>query len=150
MDETPLHVRRLLTYWRSIGVPFLPGVSEREIELFESRHRVQLPSDFRAFFLATNGTFVEGTTGADLRDFDFWRLEDLKPVEGEPTVLYFADCMQGSWQYAIAVEDGPLRAGSVAYVSPTFVVLAKSYREFIDLYLRDDPLLYSREADSGL
>lgn len=150
MDEIPLHIRRLLNYWQSIGIPFLPGISEDDIRLFESRHAVKLPLDFRAFFLSTNGTAVEGSASTDLRHFDFWRLQDLKPVEGNSTMLYFADCMQRTWQYAIAVADGPLVTGSVAYVSERFVVLARSYEEFVNLYIRNDPLLYSTEADPGI
>src|SRR5437870_4362726 len=70
-------VKRLYGYLSSRLGNLPPGVSETDLLAFESRHRVQLPTDLRSCFLLFNGTDDQW---ADDWMIAFRPLERVKPV----------------------------------------------------------------------
>jgi|ERR1700733_555347 len=117
VDAFPF-LARLLRYWKSRGVPHLPGVTDSEIRAFEERNEINLSAEVRAFYSNTNGTEVPGTEGTDDKQFDFWPLEDVHFVEGETSTMYFADVLQYLFQFAFEVTgNNDAGNGSVFAVS---------------------------------
>lgn len=140
----------LLRYWRNNAVPYLPGVRESEIALFEQRYSVRTADDFRQFYLRTDGTFVPGATGCDAQGFAFWRLRDVRR-DSESGVFIFADFMDESWWYAVDLSPAEHeQPGAVSlFGGPPFrpVTIASSVSDFVSLYLSNDKRLYfSREV----
>lgn len=146
VDGLPFLVR-LLRYWQSRGVPHLPGVTDSDILAFEERNEINLPAEVRAFYSKTNGTEVPGTEGTDDKQFDFWPLEDVHFVEGETSMMYFADVLQYSVQFAFEViGNNDAGNGSVFAVSGGLIKVASSFAQFIDMYITDHETLYPRDS----
>ena len=93
----------------------------------------------------------------DKNGFRFWRLADVKPAtvvceaygvplpDGQQLNKHFVivDYMQWSWAYAIDLSgpaEGEHSIIHVGTVQPKTV--ARSFTEFLNLYLRDDAQLY--------
>jgi SMI1 / KNR4 family (SUKH-1) len=136
-------IARVLQYWRSRGVPYLPGVSEAEIVTFEQQKKLRLPEELRAFYRATNGLRVPGSPEVDDMQYDFWPLYELHGIPEGSSMLYFADVLQSSYQFAIECRgDNDFQKGSVFVVPGEPIKLASTFGEFIELYMRDDLSLY--------
>jgi hypothetical protein len=90
----------------------------------------------------------------DPNGFSFWPLADLKSLEQEyrkqasltpfPGIeqyYVFADYLQWSWAYAIALAGPELGRIKIAgFESP--VDVADKFEDFVQLYLADSPRLY--------
>ncbi len=139
MDHVPPFVQRVLDHWDRQDVPYLPGVTAEEMHRVERELGVELPNEFRAFYLATNGTGVPGTEGTD-RDFvKFWRLQDCDRTGWR---LTFIDYMYYMAYYAVDLGGGDgYGRGSVYLLHGDIHLVAKSFDEFTELYVRDDTRL---------
>jgi hypothetical protein len=136
-------IERLLKYWDERGVPYLKGNSPRAIRAVERRTGIVLPEQLRAFYSATNGLRVPGSSGADDRLFDFWPLKEVCRVAHDPTLVFFVDVSQAAWEFAIEAEGSDKRSkGAVCVVTESPVEIAPSFAEFIDRYIANDPSLY--------
>jgi len=149
-------VARLLEYWRSRGVPILPGSHEHEIAEFERRHRVVLPPDLREFVRQCGG--IGGDTGeADARDFrgliEFWPLHSyeslatryrheeqlsLGPWDSRQFFI-FADFSLHSHHYAIRLSpDSGAPTPVLLYAGPRYAhIVGNSFSDFVWTYLTD-------------
>jgi hypothetical protein len=147
--------RRLVARWNDLGLTVRRGCGPHEIDAFEARVGLRLPTDLREFLAVANG--VE----RDSDGFSFWPLEMYEtfeaqlmrhspgsPFVAEPHEYYvFCDYLDWSWAYAIRL-NGPHVLGAINEVVPVGMmrmhVVASSFSQFVDLYLEDSPLLYPR------
>jgi hypothetical protein len=100
-------------------------------------------------YTRTDGTFVPGNKGTDHNGFAFWRLRDIRADAQHGNVFVFADYMEESWWYGIALggaANGNGRIFLLGDVSHKPLFIAKDLREFATLYVRNDPRLYPRGA----
>jgi hypothetical protein len=148
---------KLISYWKSQSLRIVPGVPEERIREFESKNRIILPADFREYFLSVDGMVQQGGHDCDPNGFAFWPLarvrsvveecaeHSLAPPElpGWQECFVFADYLQWSWAYGIHLSADPSAVNRVIHVG-TFhpKVVAGSFTEFVDLYIRDARELY--------
>jgi SMI1 / KNR4 family (SUKH-1) len=136
-------VDAVLAGWKEHGVPWLPGVEPAEIAAFETRNGVTLPSDLRLFYERTNGTSVPLYPGDDHRNYEFYELSRVVPDERDPWVWNFADYLLISWLFGIDLAgNGPYGKSAVYLVGGREpAIVARSFTEFLQLYLADDQRL---------
>jgi SMI1/KNR4 family protein SUKH-1 len=152
---------KLIGHWTSQNLKIAPGNPEEKVRKFESRNGVILIPDFREYFLSVDGMPQVGGHDCDPIGFAFWPLARVKTVAEEyskhSTVLtevpdpsryfLFADYLQWSWAYAIHLSDHPSGPNPVIHVGTVRPkVVAGSFTEFVDLYLRDARELYVNTA----
>jgi hypothetical protein len=143
----------LKRHWSSHSVEINAGVSDTELDSFETKHGVVLPEDLRDYFLCVNGMPPEVVDDGMIR---FWMLEELKPLpQGAPeycdpqyiqnpgSFFLFAD--YSIWAHAYAIRLGDLQLESnevviIGYESP--VAVSKSFSEFVDSYLTNKDVLH--------
>lgn len=149
---------KLIQHWTAEGLAIARGVLEEVLQDFERRSAVLLPHDFREYLLNVDGMTQVGGQDCDGKGFAFWPLSRIRTVpeecaakgvrtpvfDGTENYLAFADYMQWSWAYAIGVsktESG--RILQFGTRSPRIV--AESFAEFADAYIRDSAQLYVAE-----
>jgi hypothetical protein len=147
-------VEQLMKHWMAQGLPLASGVPDAEISRFESRHRLALPSDLRAYFEKINGHVQRGGVDSDREGFAFWPLDKVQPlpsacaeysvpiplVDRPQRYFVFADYLQWSWAYAIrlgATENTVILVGAEDNRP-----VASSFTEFVRLYVEDSEALY--------
>ena len=134
---------------RWAGLPFKsPLASETELNEFEAQHDIALPADLRSFFAEVNGS-------GDEFEFRFLPLKEVVTVEKlsemQTTTLtspeagrffVFVDYMQWCWGYAIRLGETVGENIVVPIGKLARPVIASSFSDFVELYLRDDQRLY--------
>lgn len=148
--------QRLADHWRKLGLPVSAGCSESDLQRFEKRVGVPLPSDMRTYFRTINGMRAGWPGDQDTAGFSFWPLarvswvpEELAEVSphtpvfaGSEEFYAFADYMGWSWAYAIRLSASG-KANQVVLIGKDVPELvAESFTEFVDLYLTESPALY--------
>ena len=134
-------VDRILRFWRGRGIPHLEGVTPATLEAFERERNIWLPDEMKAFYLATNGLRVPGTSETDDRYYDFWPISELNLTPSAE--LEFADVQQSAWTFSIELKEAGAEPKGTVYVSlPAPIPIAPSFGSFIDLYIADDERLY--------
>jgi hypothetical protein len=144
VNSHPL-VDALVKRWREQGVLSWEVASSEQIERFEKREHVTLPEDFKTYLQLANGT--GGSGGCDVDNvLAFWTIDEIEEYEFTKNLYVFADYMQKSWSYAIALGDNIYTDGSIFRVgNPTHipVQIVSSFTEFIALYFEDvDSLIF--------
>jgi len=149
--------KRIREYWKTNGVAPSGGTSGQEIAAFESEHHVTVPNDLRNFLMEFDGT-------RDMAGNDYFRFLPLQEFTssdkttamafGEAfTTSYphvpngffvFADYLQWCYGYAIQLAKDAPQNMVVLIGGLTCPVVANSFSEFIELYLRDDPKLHPK------
>jgi hypothetical protein len=71
-------IQRLITRWADHGIAIRSGAPSDALDDFETRHRLKLPSDFRAYLAAVDGMGEDGTCDEDM--FCFFQLADLRTI----------------------------------------------------------------------
>jgi hypothetical protein len=149
-------IDRLERYWSTPGRGEAnrsgKNVTEEEIKAFEARKQVRLPADLRAFFLCLNGTDGNG----DYQLFRFLAFDEFEAVESwKPRLIDaesyfdFADFMIDCYRYAIYLGNEPTWQNRVILTGyPGNPVVAQSFTEFLELYLRDDIRLHGHSLVS--
>jgi hypothetical protein len=143
----------LKRHWSSHNVHINEGVSEAELNAFEAKHGVVLPSDLRDYFRCVNGMPPDETDDGMIR---FWMLEqvtalpegasqysDRDYVEDPETLFLFADYSLWAHAYAIRLGNTALDRNKVViigYNSPKLI--ANSFSEFVNSYLTMKDLLH--------
>ena len=148
---------KLVRHWRSLNLLIAPGNPEERVQEFESRKGVVLPHDFREYLLCVNGMVQSGGQDCDPSGFAFWPLARVKSVSDEyarhstpmrkvqdaDEHFVFVDYLQWCWAYAIRLGPRVSDGGQVIPVGTLHhKVIAGSFTEFVDLYLRDARELY--------
>lgn len=138
--------QRLVALWRKAGLKIRPPVLPCEIDAFESKYGVAMPSDLRAYFLTVDGMEDQLDPGMNR----FWPLGILQPVEEVVATgdrLAYPDCFlivdHCIWCLAWAVRLGGQQtevSGPVFQVTANDVPgrqVASSFATFLDTYLED-------------
>ena len=143
----------LRRHWASHNLEINAGASEAELDSFEAKHGVVLPSDFRDYFLSVNGMPPDVVDDGMIR---FWELGEVEPlptgapeysepgyIENPESLFLFAD--YSIWTHAYAIRIGSVALPSnevviIGYESP--VAISSSFSEFVDRYLTGKDLLH--------
>lgn len=150
-------IEQLINHWQANNIVVVRGNAEAEIEDFESRYQVILPSDMRDYFLRVDGMSQHFPDYQDNQGFSFWSLRKVKTVLEETSKLIglsynsfeigslfiFADYLDWSWAYAIRLSANVLAETPVFLIGKEIPIkVADSFSEFVLLYLPDAPELY--------
>jgi hypothetical protein len=151
---------KLRAYWLSKGMVLPSGNSEQRIKDFEHRCRVELPTDFRDYFLHVDGMSTHWPNAQDKDGFAFWSLDCVKSVPEEAvkhksgqewssfpsaeSLFVFADYLDWSWAYVIRLLTAPSESGHIFIIGKQdpAIQIAESFSDFVELYLVDSPILY--------
>lgn len=148
-------IEQLINHWQAKNIVIVEGNTEAEIEGFESRYKVRLPSDMREYFLRVDGLSEYYPNSQDDQGFSFWSLRKVKTVLEESakvmgisyneagSLFIFADYLDWSWAYAIRLSTNVLAETPVFLTDyPRPIKVADSFSEFVHLYLADASELY--------
>jgi hypothetical protein len=142
-------------HWLRHEVDTEPGVSESDLNNFESKYSVSLPTDLRDYFVCVNGMSPDVSDEALIR---FWMLDEIKPIsEGAPeyadqsyiqdpdSVFLFADYCIWSHAYAIRLSSEKKQQPNTIFIIgyPPSIPIADSFSEFVDIYLKNKAQLVS-------
>ncbi|HEV1994127.1 MAG TPA: SMI1/KNR4 family protein [Candidatus Acidoferrum sp.] len=147
---------KLLSYWKAQQLMPARGLSLQDIQAFETQHKVQMPADLRDYFLQLNGLAHGWPNDQDKNGFSFWQLSRVQTVveakkrhrhlpvfTGMEDYFIFSDYLQWSWAYAIRLTSEASGENSVVIVGKEpLQTVARSFSEFVDLYLADSSQLY--------
>lgn len=135
----------LSLWWRGAGhAPARAVEAERRIGELESRYRLTLPDDFRAYL----GHAAPAEDFWDDNDVIWWSPGRIRNIPDEyehdladpaiareaETYLFFADYMIWCWAWAICCSDGPNR-GKIVLIGGPDRFVADSFSRFVSLYL---------------
>jgi hypothetical protein len=147
----PAFLARLVERWAEDGIRPDGGAGEDAVRAFEERRRVRLPADLREYFLRLGGARMDGESAALDRDLiRFWRLEDVEtlasswvPAPDAERWFVIADYSIWAWAYVIRLSADPGAATPVAVSlgATELIPVAASFEEFVEMYLRRDPLV---------
>jgi hypothetical protein len=137
-------IERVKARWVAEGVAIRPGNSPEDLAAFEARYGVALPSAFRDYFAAVDGT-GDDYDGGFIR---FWPLAEVQPIleynlwkPGEAPGLVgwflFADFMINSHCFVIHLTADPADGGPVASDDGDQNRQALSFAAFLERYLAD-------------
>jgi hypothetical protein len=132
------------------------GVDDLEINEFEQRFSVQMPSDLRLYFQRLNGMNTMPGHDFDEHGYGFLPLSAVRSVGaftaalgwtidndrvGLSTAFVFIDYFQ--WSCAYAFETAADNRGAIYLLGyPKARVVAPSFSSFIEQYLVDDRSLF--------
>lgn len=150
-DETMAQrLARLRERWTAREIAHDRPATEAQVATFEARYGVVLPADIRAYFTTLNGT-KEGAYGMqDEHLLGFWHLHEVRSfaeLEAEygPTTAEaertFVIADHSIWVYGFGIQLSPGPAAPtpvVVDIGSPYHVVAGSFTEFLDAYLRDD------------
>ena len=140
-------IERLHSRWSESGVRLRSGVSELELQRFETNNRVVLPEDFRTFFLTIDGMKDGEMDPASM--IRFWSLEEVRPVveeiRGEESCVLdyegfflFADYSLWAHGYAIRLGENRCDVNPVVIVGGDVPIhVATSFAHFLEKYCQD-------------
>ena len=139
-------IARLRETWLAHNVKINQGVKEEDLKRFQAQYGIILPEDFSEYFLCMNGMDINTTDTELIR---FWSLEELRPLTDEAPEYAQSDYLKNAacvfpfadysiWSHAYALRlSAEKSAQNEIYVigcrQP--ILLAKSFAEFINLYL---------------
>ncbi len=144
-------IERLKTKWAG-EMKLRPGLSAAALKAFESKYQVVLPSAFREYFAAVDGTGDEMITDWC---FCFWSLDKVEPITGyvareietkdsREEWFVFADHLIESFDFVIRLNSDPANVGPVAVPQGLELwPLAPSFEAFLELYLADEKNLFN-------
>ena len=149
----------LKNHWLSQGIEINPGVSKRDLTVFESRYQVSLPADLRDYFLTVDGMADGATDDAQIR---FWPLNEVKPIpEGAPgysdpsyiqeaeSLFLFADYCIWAHAYAIRLSTNSESPNPIIIIGdekPTEIF--DSFSALVSNYLSDPDRLLTNIKES--
>jgi hypothetical protein len=150
-------VDRLVSHWKSQGNILANGNDEETLAEFEARYSVRIPHDMRRYLSTVDGMPNIPGSDVDSNGFRFWPLEQIRSVtdvcaaagvqapSGQDNDRYFvfADYFDWSWAYAIDLSGDDRESQRVIHVGTLEPkTVARSFTEFMDLYLQDAKALY--------
>lgn len=156
--STKVAHKKLKRHWKSKNLRIAHGASKQDLQTFEARYGVVLPKDFRDYFLSVDGMLQIANHECDPDGFGFYPLVRVKNVVEEyaelskmtpsnasnpQTYFVFVDYLQWSWAYAIRLSNDVSQLNEVIHVGTIRPkVIANSFSEFVDMYLKDARELY--------
>lgn len=124
------------------------GAAEAELRGFEGRHGVRLPEAVRDYFHHVGG--MSPAVDQDL--IRFWPLEEVTalarawvPAPDAERWFVIADYAMWTWAYVVRLSADAREAAPVAvsFGGAELRPIAASFEEFVEMYLRRDPLVIS-------
>ncbi|RFS26269.1 SMI1/KNR4 family protein [Chitinophaga silvatica] len=147
------NIEKMIRHWNNQNIPINQLNPQRLLD-FEKYRDIQLPHDFKEFYLRINGMESHFPNYTDSEGFLFYPLNYWISAENEfmltehsssfSKILIFADYMQKCWWYGVKLNDsdGTYEIGIIPY-KEKFKVITDSLAEFIDYYLQDSAILYN-------
>ncbi|TGD81810.1 SMI1/KNR4 family protein [Hymenobacter wooponensis] len=148
------NLSKLNSLWKDLKIRTVETATESQVAELEVSHNLQLPQDLRDYFTAINGT--DGESDNEL--FSFYTLAQfqaatqvlgawqngiprhsdvLDKIHGIETYYVFADYFISLTFYAIKLYPTASAENEVyAICGRDYKVIAKSFSEFIDMYLQ--------------
>jgi hypothetical protein len=147
------HFEQLRKHWTDASIPVVDPATPDEVDGFEKRHGIELPSDFKDYLLIAGG-MPEGRTDDDM--LEFASLETLNnenrwtSPDSTRKMRTFADYLIFSHWYLIDLGHNSDRGAVFAtHDGDEFVKLAPTFKEFIEAYLADpERVAYFWTADA--
>ena len=135
-------------HWRQLGFSYGPPVAPAQLDEFERRYGVRLPTDLRAYFTTLNGSELGKNGPMDSHLISFWHLSELCPLHEErpaapipdgKSYFVFADYSIGVHDYVIELAADARAPSSVmvAY-DDVLIEVATSFTAFLERYLVGD------------
>jgi hypothetical protein len=152
-------LNKLKLFWNSSKIFNFETATPKDIQLFYSRTNLILPEDLGEYFQTLNGTNED----YDENLFKFYSLSQFKKInetykdwKGVPEygdIVYsfknyencfvFADYSFSIFAYALKLYPRQTETNEVYIISGgVYKIIANSFKAFLDLYLKDSPLLY--------
>jgi hypothetical protein len=149
-----MDLSRLNTLWKNLKIRTVETATDSQVVEFEASHKLQLPQDLRDYFTAINGTDGESDnelfTFCTLAKFQAATLvlgawqngiprhsDVLDKIHGIETCYVFADYFISLIFYAIKLYPTASAENEIyAICGGDYEVIAKSFSEFIDMYLQ--------------
>lgn len=147
-DDVPAFLVRLVERWREQGIGSAGGAAKAELRAFEGRHGVRLPEAVRDYFLHVAG--MSPAVDHDL--IRFWPLDEVStlakawvPAPEAERWFVIGDYAMWTWAYVVRLSSNAEEAAPVAvsFGSAELRPIAGSFQEFVEMYLRRDPLVIS-------
>jgi hypothetical protein len=150
-DETI--AQRLATLrerWIARDIAYDRPAADTDVAAFETRYGVVLPADLRAYFTTVNGSTIGAYGMQDEHMLGFWHLDEVRTfaeLEAEfgPTTpeaeRTFVIADHSIWVYGFGIQlsaDPAAPTPVVVDIGTPYHVVAGSFTEFLDAYLRDD------------
>jgi len=137
--------------WLTDGIPSVYGASDREIDTFELAFNVRLPQDIAEYFRVANGM---PPNTEDSEGFRWWPLTEVRPAavvdasldpSAYDRLFVFADFLLMSHFYAVDLTDPQSRSRVVFAGSQRPTIVAPSFEDFVEKYLRDPWALFPKK-----
>ncbi|HEX8212117.1 MAG TPA: SMI1/KNR4 family protein [Longimicrobium sp.] len=156
LDRRSAFLVRLVERWEEQEIRSAGGAGEDEVRGFEKRHGVRLPAGLRHYFRYVGGIAVDGDSPALDQDLiRFWPLDEVStlaqawvPAPGAERWFVIGDYAMWTWAYVVRLSADAEEAAPVAvsFGSAELRPIAGSFEEFVELYLRRDPLVISPDS----
>jgi SMI1 / KNR4 family (SUKH-1) len=137
----------VVTKWRSLGVAQV-ALSSREVASVEDQLQVKFPWSLSELLLNANG--MKPNT-ADEQQFRFFSIAEIRLVVSElpeadwnlhRDYYVFAEFSLWSHGYAVRLDDTRAMDSVVLVGGPLPILIARSFSEFLALYLSNSNLLF--------
>jgi SMI1-KNR4 cell-wall len=149
---SPIPGGLLAAHWSEMkGVTIRPSLGPAGIQRLENRVGLKLPRDFQSYLLVADG--FAAPSDQDANGFRFWPSNEVVLLDAfdggrfasadTAKLLLFADYLGWSWAYAIKAgseDNSSVYMVGTADGRPRRV--AKSFAEFVALYMTDDARIY--------
>ena len=130
--------------WQAVATDRPTPASTQDLSEFEQMHQVTFPLDFREYLQRFNGIEED----PDL--FCLWPINKIRRLDSKgfhllqaESYYYFADYLIECHYYAIYLgNDGFFQNRVILPDFPGSPVIANTFTEFLELYLKDDPKLF--------
>jgi len=142
----------LTDFWQKQNVILRDRNTLRSIHEFEMVKNIELPQDFKKYFLKLNGMENLYPNYLDEEGFLFYPLKYLttleeefgeKPQNDNCKCLVFSEFMHKSWWYGVRIEEEKQVYDIVIISSKDkFKSITNSLAQFIHLYMNNSPVLY--------
>jgi hypothetical protein len=134
----------MVATWRDAGLQ-LEATTRSGVEDFERRNRLELPSEFAAFYEAQNG-MPDGVY--DAHDIRFWPLTEVRAAAeelhqaGNALDGYYVFADYSLWAHAYAIRLSGLPDDVVIVGGDAPIQVAPSFASFLEKYVYDPPSLF--------
>jgi SMI1-KNR4 cell-wall len=145
-----LVINQLIDYWISKKIR-ISTKSKEEINKIDRERKLQLPNDFKEFYIRVNGMEDLYPNEIDEEGFLFYPIEAIVSMSTEfkkfnffktDKIFIFAEFMHKSWWYGFQLNEKNEYMIGIIPDSLSFKPITNSLTEFLELYLIDSPILY--------
>ncbi len=143
--------------WKTARPPKInPGCTHSKAADFQRKFGAPLPKDVLSLYTAFDG-FNQNEDYQDENGFNIWPLDKIEPLRTfsdgkyfssatDEGLFVFSDYLDFSWGYAFRATHNSSGTAPVYIVAETDderTLIANGILRFLELLLKDDPILYS-------